>query len=251
MSKKKHIAAIFCCLVLGAAALVYLNLQLVPLLTPDSADSENETRESLRAEAKSQPPARFKVNRSISRPASEPDPSVKPETVKPETVKPKASSSRPQSPARQEGGADQPAIPVQGQAGDQQPLKEDVRMKEEQAPRLLAALVLYYSPGKWQLDESHREKLNELVEGIGDTNGLWVQIEGHTDQTGRSAVDNERLSEFRADAVADFWVENGIMGQERIETMAFGSSKPVEPNNQPDAWAKNRRAVIRVFKGKP
>ncbi len=245
MSERKRIIAIWCCLVLGAADLVYVNLQLVPLLGLSSPASASKTGESAREEPGSQPPARYKVKGSVSRRVPDPAPGTREATATPE-----ASSPRQPPPAGREAAREMPAMPDQEPAGEQKPLKE-AAIKKQQGPRLRAALVLYFSPGKWELDESHREELNELVEAIGKPGDLWVQIEGHTDRTTHSVLDNERLSEARADAVAGFWVENDIIGQDRIETLALGANKPVDPNNQPDAWAKNRRAVIRVFKGKP
>lgn len=76
-----------------------------------------------------------------------------------------------------------------------------------------------------------------------------VDVIGHTDSLGGDAV-NLPLSQERADAVADYLVENGI-DEERITTDGVGSSEPVADNTYPDGRdnpegrQQNRRVEIR------
>ncbi|MFT3971044.1 MAG: OmpA family protein [Micropruina sp.] len=69
-----------------------------------------------------------------------------------------------------------------------------------------------------------------------------VRVEGHTDDTGDQAA-NQRLSEARAQAVADYLVTKGIAAG-RITVTGRGESAPAYPNNSTENRAKNRRVVI-------
>ncbi|HEU4716287.1 MAG TPA: OmpA family protein, partial [Bacteroidia bacterium] len=63
---------------------------------------------------------------------------------------------------------------------------------------------------------------------------MKVEIDGHTDSDG-DPLANQKLSEDRAKAVADFFIENGI-DPSRISWKGFGSTRPVS-----DDKSRNRR----------
>ncbi|NIS68672.1 MAG: OmpA family protein [Proteobacteria bacterium] len=67
-----------------------------------------------------------------------------------------------------------------------------------------------------------------------------IVIEGHTDSTGSDAM-NEHLSQQRADAVRQYFVANGILGDEKIVSVGYGSKRPLASNKTPEGRAINRR----------
>jgi outer membrane protein OmpA-like peptidoglycan-associated protein len=69
-----------------------------------------------------------------------------------------------------------------------------------------------------------------------------AQIIGHTDSTGPENY-NQKLSERRAQAVADYLVGKGI-DPNRITTIGFGESQPVVPNTSDENRQKNRRVEL-------
>lgn len=69
-----------------------------------------------------------------------------------------------------------------------------------------------------------------------------VRVEGHTDDTGDEPT-NQRLSEARAQAVADYLIDHGIAA-DRITVTGRGESAPAYPNDTDENRAKNRRVVI-------
>ena len=71
-----------------------------------------------------------------------------------------------------------------------------------------------------------------------------VQIFGHTDSDGEAEY-NLRLSERRANAVADILQANGV-SYARITTIGKGENNPVASNLTPDGKAQNRRVEIVV-----
>jgi OmpA-OmpF porin, OOP family len=62
---------------------------------------------------------------------------------------------------------------------------------------------------------------------------------GHTDNTGTDAV-NEKLSQKRADAVAQYFAKQGISA-DRISAKGFGSTQPIADNKTSAGRAQNRR----------
>jgi outer membrane protein OmpA-like peptidoglycan-associated protein len=68
---------------------------------------------------------------------------------------------------------------------------------------------------------------------------LKIRIEGHTDSRG-GADYNRKLSDRRANSVKEYLIGKGVEA-ERLESIGFGEDKPVDPADNEEAWAKNRR----------
>jgi len=71
---------------------------------------------------------------------------------------------------------------------------------------------------------------------------LKVNVAGHTDWIGTAAY-NQALSERRANAVKSYLGMKGVDAS-RIDTFAYGESKPIAPNTTAEGRALNRRAEI-------
>jgi peptidoglycan-associated lipoprotein len=115
---------------------------------------------------------------------------------------------------------------------------------------MVADLTIFFGSEKYDLTADHVRKLEAILQKIDNPREIWVNIEGHADHTGWHTVDNDFLSQQRADSVAVFMQENGIPDNQ-IETKGYGASLPMDDRDEPSAWAMNRRVVIRIFKGKP
>jgi|CXWL01.1.fsa_nt_gi outer membrane protein OmpA-like peptidoglycan-associated protein len=75
------------------------------------------------------------------------------------------------------------------------------------------------------------------------SNAAWrITIEGHTDSTSTAAY-NQKLSERRAASVKAYLVLAGIKA-ERLETVGYGASRPVGPNETALGRAQNRRVEL-------
>ena len=74
---------------------------------------------------------------------------------------------------------------------------------------------------------------------MNDNATIKVQVNGHTDNTGTDARNNQ-LSLERAKAVADYLISNGIDAK-RLAWKGFGASKPVAGNDTEEQRALNRR----------
>lgn len=107
----------------------------------------------------------------------------------------------------------------------------------------ISSAVLFES-GKATLG-SDKSDLYEIADKIKEIKGL-TNIEGHTDNVG-SAESNLKLSEDRAKAIKNFFIDSCNVNSEMIETYAHGESSPVANNNTEEGREKNRRVEIIVF----
>ncbi len=71
-------------------------------------------------------------------------------------------------------------------------------------------------------------------------------IEGHTDSDGKDAT-NQKLSEDRAAAVKNYLIENGI-ASERLTSVGYGETKPIDTNKTKAGKANNRRVEVKLVK---
>lgn len=127
--------------------------------------------------------------------------------------------------------------PTAGRMGARVPDRED---------RILFKTKLFFTTAHYRLTPKAIQRLDEVLAVLQQHPETMVLIEGHADQRGRSDFNN-RLSQKRAMAVVSFLQGRGI-GVYRITSSFFGASRPVDPGNTPQAWARNRRAEIHIQK---
>jgi peptidoglycan-associated lipoprotein len=72
-----------------------------------------------------------------------------------------------------------------------------------------------------------------------------ILVEGHCDERGTRDY-NLALGEKRAEAIRAQLGRQGI-DRRRIKTKSFGKERPAMLGASPEAWAKNRRTVIRLI----
>jgi len=87
-------------------------------------------------------------------------------------------------------------------------------------------------------------QLDSLVDFLQRNPSTKIEISGHTDSTGKEQH-NLKLSENRADAVAEYVVDKGI-STFRVSFNGFGSSKPIADNATDAGRRKNRRVEILI-----
>ena len=101
--------------------------------------------------------------------------------------------------------------------------------------------------GKSVLPEDATGALDNMVNQLkADKKNVWVEIEGHTDSTGDTMM-NEKLGLARAEAVKRYLYEQHQIPLHKINVISYGEDKPVAPNNTRDGRAQNRRVVIKVL----
>lgn len=86
--------------------------------------------------------------------------------------------------------------------------------------------------------------LNSVALVINEYKQTYVDIYGHTDNTGSDAY-NMQLSQLRADAVSQYFQTRNVLAA-RILTRGMGESYPIASNNTPEGRAMNRRVEIKL-----
>jgi len=99
---------------------------------------------------------------------------------------------------------------------------------------------------KYELSDEAKQALNAFAERLkGENRNVYLEIQGHTDATG-SADYNMRLGSERAEAVRRYLNKQGV-ALNRMSTISYGASEPVESNKTKEGRSKNRRVVVIVL----
>src|SRR5579863_2423146 len=101
--------------------------------------------------------------------------------------------------------------------------------------------VLFRS-GSFELLPGARERLAKVSGIVLAYPSLHVAIEGHTDSVGSDQY-NQSLSERRAQAVRDYFVQQGIQSN-TVEAHGFGKNEPIASNDTPEGRQQNRRVEL-------
>jgi len=104
---------------------------------------------------------------------------------------------------------------------------------------------IYFGYDKYEIRREDEEILKENAAFLKKNPKMKIQIEGHCDDRG-TAEYNLALGERRANHTKRYLVSLGITS-DRISTISYGEERPLDPSNNEEAWAKNRRAHIVVL----
>ena len=98
-----------------------------------------------------------------------------------------------------------------------------------------------------ELNQEAKTALDEFATRVkGLTGQYFVEIQGHTDDTG-SEAHNEELGQRRAEAVRRYLSREHKLPLNRMSTISYGDTLPVESNKNRAGRAANRRVVLVVL----
>lgn len=89
--------------------------------------------------------------------------------------------------------------------------------------------------------------LNQKLAILRASPQVQLRIEGHCDERGSNEY-NLALGNRRAQAVVDFFVQNGIAAG-RLTVTSFGEERPLVNRSDETAWAQNRRDEFIITAG--
>ncbi len=99
---------------------------------------------------------------------------------------------------------------------------------------------VYFDTGKATIQKRSYGLLDSAVQILKDYPEIRkLRIEGHTDSRGSESY-NLQLSQARADAVRQYFIDHGVE-PERLVAVGYGESRPLDPAQTRAAYAKNRR----------
>ena len=101
--------------------------------------------------------------------------------------------------------------------------------------------------GKSAMPDEAKADIDQLVQQLkANPNGAYIEIEGHTDNTGSKEL-NYKLGLERAEAVKRYLYEQHQVPLHKINVISYGEEKPIAPNKTKEGRAQNRRVVIKVL----
>ncbi len=108
------------------------------------------------------------------------------------------------------------------------------------------AKTILFDSAKASFKQQTFPVLQAMVSILKEYPNSKFSLEGHTDSDGKDAA-NQTLSEDRAAAVKNYLIENGIAA-ERLSSIGFGESKPIDTNKTKAGKANNRRVEVKLVK---
>ena len=104
---------------------------------------------------------------------------------------------------------------------------------------------LEFETGKDIIKQSSIPSLTALADVLKKKEAWKLQISGHTDNVGNDQS-NMILSKKRSEAVKAFMISQGIDAK-RLNSLYFGETMPVAPNDTPEGRQKNRRVEMTII----
>lgn len=128
---------------------------------------------------------------------------------------------------------------------DSMTIRRDFELTKVEVGAKLVLKNIFFETGKATLKPESFQQLQSVKNLLDNNPSLKIEISGHTDNVG-SFKSNQKLSEDRAKAVADYLIGTGI-DNSRIEHKGYSFSQPIAPNNTPDGKAQNRRVEFKIL----
>jgi len=123
---------------------------------------------------------------------------------------------------------------------EEERLREEAKEREELAARdRFLEEAIHFEFDKSRLISEAKETLRFKAEWLMAHPDVKVIIGGHCDERGTSKH-NMALGSQRAESANVFLVHLGIE-PERLSNISYGEEKPLDPDHNEEAWAKNRR----------
>jgi outer membrane protein OmpA-like peptidoglycan-associated protein len=104
---------------------------------------------------------------------------------------------------------------------------------------------IFFDPGKTVLKQESFSELDRVADFLSKNPDIKVEISGHTDNVGGAAT-NQKLSQNRAQSVADYIVKKGIP-KGKVVAKGYGLAKPVASNATKEGKAQNRRVEFTIL----
>ncbi len=115
---------------------------------------------------------------------------------------------------------------------------------QEGFTQIMSSNQILFESGLARIDRESGETLDKLIAVTRRCAGLQIEIEGHTDATGRASA-NRDLSRERAEAVRTYFLTRDIE-PDRLTAVGYGEEQPIATNRTPAGRQQNRRIEFTV-----
>lgn len=122
---------------------------------------------------------------------------------------------------------------------------EDFGSKVE-AGRTYRLHALLFKQSAYEMEPESYPQLDSLVSIMTKNPTMEIELAGHTDNVGDAKL-NVALSQKRVDAVKSYLTNKGI-APSRIQTQAYGGSKPIADNSREETKRLNRRVEVKILR---
>jgi peptidoglycan-associated lipoprotein len=102
--------------------------------------------------------------------------------------------------------------------------------------------TVYFDFDRATIKASEEGKLQDVANHFKTSTGDALIVEGNCDERGTEKY-NLSLGERRALAIREY-LANLQVDPQRIKTVTYGASRPVDPGHNESAWKKNRRGEL-------
>ncbi|NIO49219.1 MAG: peptidoglycan-associated lipoprotein Pal [Candidatus Aminicenantes bacterium] len=106
--------------------------------------------------------------------------------------------------------------------------------------------MIHFDYDKYFIRDDAKPVLEANAEWLKKYDAVVILIEGHCDERGTEEY-NLALGEKRAKSTLDYLASLGISA-ERIKTISYGKSLPLDPGHNEISWQKNRRAQFLIIR---
>ncbi|MBW2721680.1 MAG: OmpA family protein [Deltaproteobacteria bacterium] len=120
---------------------------------------------------------------------------------------------------------------------------EEAEVYKQGSELVIRLKTIQFPVGKEVIMPSNYSLLSKAQRAIRTFGQPNLIIEGHTDSTG-SDVNNQHLSQRRAEAVRAYLVANGTLPMDKIIAVGYGSKRPLASNKSATGRAINRRIDV-------
>ena len=147
------------------------------------------------------------------------------------------------APAKAENVAPaQTSVQTSDQIAEQAPTK--AATKQAKIDVKIDGYLSYFDYDSAVLSQQTLSGLLFVADYLKSNPAVQILVEGHCDERGTRDY-NIALGHKRAEAVRKQLARMGV-DRRRITTKSFGKERPAMRGASPEAWAKNRRTIIRI-----
>ncbi len=108
-------------------------------------------------------------------------------------------------------------------------------------------LLVQFEFDKSTIKEVYKPQIDDVAKVLKENPDISITVEGHTCSIGTEQY-NQGLSERRAEAVSNKFVQDYGIASDRIKSIGYGETRPIADNSTAAGREKNRRAIAVILR---